>query len=920
MQAQQQQQQAAQQQAEIRAAQAEADKERKRLQSQNAAAVSDRLAQSNRDKMAESDFMDFFNTARAKGTLVSDLQKRGIDVDAITFKTDASGKVSNIQGVKFVDTGTRQNDNNSDIFGSSQQQQQASKPEVAIFGSMTASQAKTAFQNPNKLDVAGMRAGYAQLQGAEQEAGAYYSEPVFGSLTRAQAANALYGPNVKSRQETQNFNVEQGYDFYKQKQSLGIDNSSKEIVKSDSFYYNPLMPFEVSKNPDDISIGFPVFPPGKGGSNAQAQNMRLATPATNPDFSESFKAGFQNYLENIPKSIVQTGQKLTGQQVTQRTAPEIEGAVFGVLGKGVQDIIGGRPITIAQDFGKIGGEIAENPGYALGSLVGTGAVTAATFGFGTAGKAVGRTVKEGLDIFSIGGKAEKIATTTAKEFGIAEKVGFQAFKVTKEGKEVALAQKGQVFTEPRFIPVPKGNSLFNIPGTSVSLRIPEKIKINVPTMPTDFSITKTTKETIEDIGMFAGKNDKGVFNISNLNVQKDLLVGQKIIPRAYATSGDIGVDLAKPAKELTEVQSLKGARAPATTVTDIYQNEASVFTKVSQPGIKGQTLPDIGGQIVRTGKSDVKIAESKFTGGSVASFSQKKMIGIASYAKKSALTPEEKAIFGAQAKKQVTPFDFAKANAPKLEKTSKGPLEQIQEFSFDRGLMRQFIQPEAATKGSSTLSKTASTLLGLGGGAAAFTSKRALGFGGLTGAERKNTQNTSESVDYGLDVLRTPPSQKQSSLEKVLSSNAFRPQTISRQNMDVTGKAANDLRSIMNTGEKQNQRTFDLLGIGLGERSITGQVPRNQQGIRVDQMFKLEQKTRQFEITEDIFKMPTPSPKEPYQRFNLPAFGQKQPLGKGGKGKKSKYYKKTSTTADIIRGAGFTKADSKRFQRMFGKF
>lgn len=49
-------------------------------------------------------------------------------------------------------------------------------------------------------------------------------------------------------------------------------------------------------------------------------------------------------------------------------------------------------------------------------------------------------------------------------------------------------------------------------------------------------------------------------------------------------------------------------------------------------------------------------------------------------------------------------------------------------------------------------------------------------------------------------------------------------------------------------------------------------------------------------------------------------FGYAPSIRRRKKGRKGRYYKKTSSTADIIRGIGFSKRESKQFQRMFGKF
>jgi len=352
----------------------------------------------------------FLNESYQRGTLIKDLQAAGVNVDYVTFTKDSNGNIDfgSLKGFQFVPA-----KNNGQPSSPTAESSQAPAPETPVFGSLTLSQAKAAFQNPYKPDYSATEAGYTRLQAAQQQVGEYYTKPIFGSLTASQAANALYIPNEQVQEKVMAANLNNAVSPKKQYQVNLEDRLSGGPYR-----------YEVNLN-DSLSGVKPESSP----------QPRTATAATEPNFLEGLIAGGGNYVNDIPKNFFAIGEKITGGEVKQTFAPSVEGAFMGAIGKAGQDVSQGKPLTLGQDFGEIGKEIGESPGYATGSLIGSAAFIAATAG---AGELPGLAIKGVRALVGLGKAASverNILPTIQRAMGEEGKIGIDADKIVSIGTE-----------------------------------------------------------------------------------------------------------------------------------------------------------------------------------------------------------------------------------------------------------------------------------------------------------------------------------------------------------------------------------------------------------------------------------------------------------------------------------------------------
>lgn len=655
-----------------------------------------------------------------------------------------------------------------------------------------------------------------------------------------------------------------------------ITKSESEYFK-DNFDVNPTMPFMIE----------PKASQGKSnGPNYQA-------PKPSGDLANDFLQGYGNVFVNLGKMGYNLGGKLTGQPNVPY-APEVEGSFYtSVIGAGSRATKGQSATDnvsqILKDLTGIGKGIAENPLYAAGSLAGSAAAFIATAGIGPAAKAGTNAARFGLGAL----KAEKVATTAAKEFGISEEVTTQAFKITKGGIEEPLQKTGPIFLQNKqILNIPymletSVTKISKIPGVnafSEQLKVTgigtKGISVKVPAIPDFFKISKVMPDTIEDIGAFSTKTGKGgIFQNELSQSEKGLQVGQKITPAA--TKGG-----------LPTVEELIGARAPASAITDVFQNEAKVLPKITPP-FAGESVPDIGGQLVKSSQG-IKMAESQPLGYSISEFSTKKMLDFANYSEKSALSQAEKDALGigktTSANKPARPFDFGTASQPLVTKGSRSALETIGEFDFDRvlqnyakTLLPKASGPSRALSAESLLGATAAkgASLGLGDSRLAVRSR-----------SRENVETSFESLvtpnvdsiakqfmgTFGKTGTKVKTESDLSTFERSLTGFNTKPRETTKEvtSLFSLDKTISNLISTPKQGNRTTSTTLTGLGIKLDTTPFIISEPKVNTG------------TRQIvDTTLEIPKITIPVPKTPKTppelRFD---FGFEQPKKRRGKKRK----------------------------------
>ena len=602
---------------------------------------------------------------------------------------------------------------------------------------------------------------------------------------------------------------------------------------------------------------------------------------------------------------------IRGAEAESRTEREFErefvGAGFNVGAKAIQ----GKS-SDGKEFESLGKDIGKNPTYFAGSAFGTALSFAGPGGI----RKVASGITKGIGGVGIKGAAttsKKVATQTVKEFDIKDKgdITVQAFKTGKKGEEIPLSQKGGMYVESKVRSIPVQSKrlgigeTFTIPGTSTAVKLPEKIafKTSKVTTPDYFMINKG----VDDVGSFSLKTGKGAVTQGGLSLgEKELLVGQKIIPSKKIQGIGFGLDIASPTTE-----KMRGVRAPASGIVDVFQNESKVLPKIAPPSIKGKPAPSFESPIVKSSEG-IGLAKSRPVGFSIAEFSTKKMLDFESYGRKSALNKSELGLFGPQ-KTKYSPFQFAAAEKPKLTQSSRTPLETQSEFDFDRTIMRSALKDIVTSGGSSTRESTKTSNiasgLGFGGNAKNYTAQGPLGFGGATGAERMRSK-VKEDEDYGIgyDFLQTP---KGKGISRVDSKTFANPLQGSRQSgassskSDFTSKADSlsglkiDNFSLLGSRSKTTSKS-DLFSVPKSDNS---QIARSMSSEIFD--FGQKTETSQTTRTTNTFRFDTPAttrtsdPSRPFAGFDIPDFGGKKER-KGKKGKKGTSQKRTFKTTDPL--------------------
>ncbi len=597
---------------------------------------------------------------------------------------------------------------------------------------------------------------------------------------------------------------------------------------------------------------------------------------------------------------------IRGAEAESRTEREFErefvGAGINVGAKAIQ----GKS-SDGKEFESLGADIGKNPTYFAGSAFGSALSFVGPGGIRKVASGITQGIG-GVGIRGAMGVSKKVASQTIKEFDIKDQgdITLQAFKTGKKGEEIPLSQQGGMFVESKVRSIPTQSKrlgigdTFTIPGTSTAIKLPEKIafKTSKATTPDYFMINKG----VDDVGSFSLKTGKGAVTQGGLSLgDKELLVGQKIIPSKKIQGIGFGLDIASPTTE-----KMRGARAPASGIVDVFQSESKVLPKIAPPSIKGKLAPSFESPIVKSSEG-IGLAKSRPVGFSIAEFSTKKMLDFESYGRKSALSKSELGLFGPQ-KTKYSPFQFTAAEKPKLTQSSRTPLETQSEFDFDRTIMRSALKDIVTSGGGSAKESTKTSNiasgLGFGGNAKNYTAQGPLGFGGATGAERKRSKVT-EDEDFGIgyDFLQTP---KGKSISRVDSRTFTNPLSGSRQG--GASKSKSDFTSKADSLSGLRVDNFSL--IGTKSFSLTGSKSKTTTRNDIFSIPKTDTSQLSSTITDNMlgFKQDTQSVTKTTQTFDAPysrlGMFDFDPVGKkkrkGKKGKKITVQKRTFKTTDPL--------------------
>lgn len=952
------------------------------LRRQNSAAASDRLAQSNRQKIAQDDFEKSFNESLARGTLIKDLNAKGISVDAISFKTNpVTGKAENIQGYKWLDTGTKTQNNNNNDFGPST----PSQGEQAVFGSYSISQAKSAIQNPTKMDVEGTRQGYSRLQAAQQEAGDYYTQPVFGSMTRAEAATALYGPNVKARQDVQDFNVRGAYAASKQER-ITVSNSPEKLGPESPFgIYSPKEDLSLRAIPKDADIlplaaGTPI---GQSKLKASDPNNPL-TYLTSP-YEGLARFGFQASKGFSPYEEFKA--EYEGGEFPFKSTDTPSTALVSASSKTIGDLIGGQGFS-TKNLGEAFKDISVNPAKAIGSTLGEAPLFLLPIGEGASAAKSGistaaRAIPKSLSDLGISFEAGVRTTAGLTKTGTSALEGLDAFGLSTSEKLTAFGSKAkssisQPFNVAKtefsytFQPLKDtvatkasaaGEKLADFGGTvKEGVVNPLKVagtEINYGFAPAKEAVTAQTKAIASQFSDFGGTVKEGVVN------------------PIRATKTEISYGL-QPTKDFISTQAdILGTKLTDTGAT-IKQNikmPVDVFTTELRYGASGirdfLTPKDVGlpkafadaGKAYRSAKTSEAmfrynldtpmglpqetatasdIVKSTVSKGTSSGFGPKLPSSILKF--KTSYDINKQLITEARAAGKTSStqpsvfkrgFDFTAEGAPKTTKqpsTSLSPLENI-----DQQLSDMIIKPaETSSKGSSAI-KAGTTIagilgtnasLGLGGGVNVFAENTtSLGLGGVTGAGR--TRKSKTSISESMEFTRIPDidSITRDFIQGFNEKRAGKTSTRTNTSQDLGFGNFQDFmidttsRQGFSSVQKVNNtpRTTDMSKLDIFS------------GIRTDSILKesniqtpgIRETTQTREITDlvkdfDITQKPRTKTPEP-PRLPEFAFGAEKPSRRKKKGKKGKIYGRTFGVRDPL-SAVFGGKAGKDIQRIVDRF
>lgn len=445
------------------------------------------------------------------------------------------------------------------------------------------------------------------------------------------------------------------------------------------------------------------------GVRVEGQNLLNDLNSMGQIAATSF-ANVPNYFGTImgdPFAKARTGETLykigrTTIETEERAGPAVERDVTKLtVGAAAEFLTTGQTTVTAEDYAKVGQNIAASPAYAAGNI----AVSAAQWLGPTAGLKLARAA-HGLELALTSSKrAAQLAQSGAKAVGEEVTVARPVKFTTPRGDTIPQRELPFGFVaEQRQIPSFKIGPTqgIRIPGTHVGIRLPfvmPKLVVTKKTLEKVLLPKFYTLETKEgrEIGLANIRRDKTKFYTEPLDVtQESSLVGQKIKVRP---------DPDRPLR--VEDRPSKPYEPTAEATTDVVK---TTFPEAEQIGY---TIRVGAGKVSRKpvvyGPEDAleSLQGPKQPGaaemlrgigtpkeqplGTVVTFSGKELRRVnENIAKRQAqIARANEAIDEVYAKTPYKPMKFTQPKQEPTKATSKTPLETIKDYEFDISLQKQ---------------------------------------------------------------------------------------------------------------------------------------------------------------------------------------------------------------------------------------
>ncbi len=192
-------------------------------------------------------------------------------------------------------------------------------------------------------------------------------------------------------------------------------------------------------NPYDVVVK--NNPPPYGPTALLASNKDSGAPPSTGDPLQDYAKGFTSYFENIPKPFEGMARQWTTGKNDVTLNSEAEGDLYAAIIEGGRAAFKGEPEEFAKQLADYANKLAENPAYYIGSVVGSAAFTAATFGVGPA-------VKAGLKGVGMATKAIRAVDVEKEIFAPLSKAA------EKAGSGIAKAEDGTIAIGTEKAPAP----------------------------------------------------------------------------------------------------------------------------------------------------------------------------------------------------------------------------------------------------------------------------------------------------------------------------------------------------------------------------------------------------------------------------------------------------------------------------------
>jgi hypothetical protein len=372
---------------------------------------------------------------------------------------------------------------------------------------------------------------------------------------------------------------------------------------------DPTNPFKVEVKPGIVPVS---LPPLKEVTISAPTVKPVDKPTGNPllDFGKGFAAPFENLVTGV-------GDLATGQQHAAKT--EVEGDLFASAINAAKDVSTGQKVTITDDLAKIGQNILDNPAYAVGNIAASAIMW---LGPGEASKAI-RGASETIKAIQGSSKVLGAAEEAARAAGVEAK-GMQPLNIVQKGSEIIetpLRQGplGITYVNKPISIVPKVTGLSKvaqIPGTDKLIGIPSKIGFEAPMVagkklslpiPNSVNAYDILGEGGSSIGYYAPKADKlAIYTEPKTaeqfgNVVKQGLKGPESITYFDEASGEVtGLDLGARVKDLANPTKDLAAK----TADRLVVSEATGLKKIDVPSFTSQLTKAEGNALTKAANID----------------------------------------------------------------------------------------------------------------------------------------------------------------------------------------------------------------------------------------------------------------------------------------------------------------------------